>query len=53
VNLRAELEEAIARIVFAREALELGEPGIVATALRDLEEDLAAALECETGEVSS
>jgi hypothetical protein len=38
------LQDALARVVFAREALDLGEYGIVVAVLRDLEDDLAAAI---------
>jgi hypothetical protein len=38
------LVDAVVRIIFAREAVELGESGIAASVLRDLEEDLAAVL---------
>jgi hypothetical protein len=39
----AVLRDVLAGIVYALEALEQGEPGIAATILRDLEDDLAAA----------
>jgi hypothetical protein len=45
VNLRDELQEAVARIVFAREAVELQEYALAVSILRDLEEDVAAAIE--------
>jgi hypothetical protein len=45
VTLLEELREALARIVFCREALGLGEYGIAAAVLRDLEDDLAVAVE--------
>jgi hypothetical protein len=49
MTLRDAVPDALARIVFAREALELGEYAIVATVLRDLEEDLVAAVDREGG----
>ena len=58
MSLREELQEALARVVFARvvfarEAVGLGEYGIAASVLRDLEEDLAAALERDRNEATS
>ena len=41
------LREAVARVVFCREAVELGEQAVAAAVLRDLEADLVAALEHE------
>ena len=39
------VRDALARVVFAREALELGEYAIATTVLRDLEFDLASVLD--------
>jgi hypothetical protein len=47
------LADVVARIVFAREAVELGEYGVAASVLRDLEEDLAVALERDRNEATS
>lgn len=41
------VEDAVARIVFCREAIAVGELALAAAILRDLEEDLAVALELE------
>jgi hypothetical protein len=52
------LREALARVVFCREAVELGEPAVAVAILRDLEADLRTAVvwrqrhscpECGTG----
>jgi hypothetical protein len=41
------LRDTLARVVFAREAVELQEYALAASILRDLEHDLAAVLEQE------
>jgi hypothetical protein len=53
VNLRDELQQAVARIIFCREAVELGEYAIAETVLRDLEADLVGALEREQPEATA
>jgi hypothetical protein len=53
VNLRDVLAEAVARIVYCREAVELGEYALAAAVLRDLEEDLVATVERATEEGSA
>jgi hypothetical protein len=53
VNLREEMQEALARIVFAREAVELGENQLAAAILRNLEHDVAAALAQAAEEAAS
>jgi hypothetical protein len=40
VNVHDVLRDAVARIIFAREAIELGERGVAVAVLRDLEADL-------------
>jgi hypothetical protein len=53
VTLQDALVDALARIVFAREAIELEEYAVAATVLRDLEEDLAVVLERTASEAAS
>jgi hypothetical protein len=53
VTLRDELRGAVARIVFAREAVELGEYAVAAHILRDLETDLVVALDRDAEERTS
>lgn len=47
MTLHDALLDALARIVFAREAVDLQEYALATTVLRDLEDDLAIALDRE------
>jgi hypothetical protein len=53
VTLRDGLHDAIVRVVFAREAVELGEYAVAAHILRDLECDLVGALDRDAEETAS
>ena len=46
------LRDALARIVFALEAIGEGEVGVASSVLRDLEEDLVVALDGEREEAA-
>jgi hypothetical protein len=53
VTLLEAVQDALARIVFVREAVELEEYAVASSILRDLEQDLVSVLERARSEATS